>query len=83
LVSTSRVVSSPGTSSKFATAPARPGAAELPGAAEAAADAAWSRQFADQFAALAQQADYRVFAALTPAVAGIDRQRVVALLRQP
>ncbi len=47
-----------------------------------AKDAAWSREFTDQFAALAQNADYRVFAALTPAVAGIDRQRVVALLRE-
>lgn len=51
-----------------------------PTAGEAQAESAWSAQFAQVMQAMGQRADYRVLSALTPALSGIERTRVTALL---
>jgi hypothetical protein len=59
------------------------GAANPATGAPATDDARWSSEFTDTFAAIAEHADYPMFAALAPALTGVNRQRVEALLSLP
>lgn len=45
------------------------------------ADARWSEQFVRTFEAAASRGDYRVLAAAAPALMGLSRERVIAVLR--
>lgn len=51
------------------------------GEAKAQADAQWSATFAQTFEATAGRGDYRALSAVTPALSGVNRDRVTALLR--
>lgn len=48
-----------------------------------AQDAAWAQRFARDFSAIGQQSPYAVFSSMAPAVQGISRLRVEALLKLP
>lgn len=50
-------------------------------AASARADAQWCVQFVRTFEAAASQGDYRMLAAAAPAVTGLSRERVIAVLK--
>lgn len=51
--------------------------------AKPAVDAVWSSEFTQGFAALAKRSDYLALSAMTPALMGISRERVMTLLSLP
>ncbi|RAR76825.1 hypothetical protein AX018_10427 [Paracidovorax anthurii] len=70
-------------STAFASPAAEGTGAAQAGDAAAPAGLAWAQRFTVQFAGQLQQPDYRAIAAAAPALIGISRERVVALLGLP
>lgn len=50
---------------------------------QASGEAAWAQQFVKDFSAIAEQPGYALFAAVTPAVQGLNRARTQAVLMGP